>query len=120
MNDVAVKEAAIKAVAMNETAMKGAATNDARRDDSPRDSSPPEHVIFTDLDGAAGVLVDLDTKQYYQLNETASVVWRELTSGKAATEIVDQMTTAYDVTPAHAQVSVDTLLRELRARRLLR
>ena len=38
---------------------------------------PQDHVIFTDLDGLEGVLVDLNTRKYYQLNETAALVWRE-------------------------------------------
>jgi hypothetical protein len=37
---------------------------------------PREHIIFTDLDGLEGVLVDLNTRKYYQLNETATLVWR--------------------------------------------
>jgi hypothetical protein len=39
---------------------------------------PYEHVIFTDLDGLEGVLVDLNTKKYYHLNESASLIWRGL------------------------------------------
>ena len=35
---------------------------------------PQEHVVFTEFDAGEGVLVDLNTKKYFQLNETAVVV----------------------------------------------
>ena len=35
-----------------------------------------EHVVFSEFDGGESVLVDLRTKRYYQLNETATLVWR--------------------------------------------
>jgi hypothetical protein len=88
-----------------------------RRADQP---APKEHVIYTDLDGVEGVLVDLETRQYYQLNETASAVWRGLTAGKGAPEIAEQLMSTYDVTPTHALASVDAILVELNARRLLK
>jgi hypothetical protein len=37
---------------------------------NPAAAAPSPHVIFTDLDGVEGVLVDLDTKQYFVLNES--------------------------------------------------
>ena len=37
---------------------------------------PLTDVIFTDFDGKEGILVDLNTKQYYRLNETGSLIWR--------------------------------------------
>lgn len=68
---------------------------------------PHEHVIFTDLDGE-GVLVDLNARQFYQLNETASLIWQGLANGKAVADIVRQMTEAYSVTIEHARSSVET------------
>ena len=69
---------------------------------------PHAHVIFTDLDGREGILVDLNTKQYYQLNETASLVWRGLAKGLSVTDIAREITELYDVTMDHAQSSVET------------
>ena len=82
--------------------------------------SPFDHVIFTDVDGVEGVLVDLNSKQYYQLNETASLVWRGLAKGTPADEIAKAMTEAYDVTLEHAQTSVDTIIRNFIAYRLVK
>ena len=80
---------------------------------------PYDHVIFTDLDGAEGVLVDLNTKQYFQLNETASLIWRGLVKGTPVAEIARELTQVYDVTPEHAQASVEAAVARFTAHRLL-
>ena len=80
---------------------------------------PPDHVIFTDLDGRDGVLVDLNTKQYYQLNETASVIWRSLARGVPFDDVVQQIVDSYEVTVDHARTSVEKIVRNLVASRLL-
>ena len=81
---------------------------------------PCDHVLFTDLDGVEGVLVDLNTKKYYQLNETASLVWRGLEKGIPLTNIAREMTELYDVTLERATSSVETALRYFDAQKLLR
>jgi len=81
---------------------------------------PHEHVVFTEFDGGEGVLVDLDTKKYFQLNPTATLVWRGLVGGKTLEEIVGDMTAEYDVSPEHAAQSVQRLLRSLENFRLVR
>jgi len=80
---------------------------------------PYDHVIFTDLDGAEGVLVDLNTKQYFQLNETACLIWRGLLKGTSVADIAREMTDAYDVTPEHAQASVEAAVARFTAHHLL-
>jgi hypothetical protein len=90
------------------------------RDNSAAPPTPHEHVIFTDLDGAEGVLVDLNTRQYYQLNETASVIWRGLTKGKPIVDIVREITELYDVTSEHAQSSVDAAIARFLGHHLLK
>jgi hypothetical protein len=82
--------------------------------------SPHEHVIFTDLDGTEGVLVDLDTKQYYRLNETASVIWRGLTKGTPLVDIATEITEQYDVTLEHAQSSIEAAIGDFMGHRLLK
>ena len=82
--------------------------------------TPHDHVVFTDFEGGEGVLVDLNTKRYYTLNETAALIWRALERGESVDEIVRQMTAAYDVTPEHATASLERTITTLRARQLLR
>ena len=72
--------------------------------------STGKHVVVTDFDGGEGILVDLNTKRYYQLNETAMIVWRGLEQGKTLNEIVADFTSSYEVEPDRATVSIQRLL----------
>lgn len=81
---------------------------------------PQEHVVFTEFDEGEGILVDLNTKKYFQLNETALIVWRGLERRSALDVIVGEITSAYDVTPERAAESVRKLLEELSAFKLVR
>ena len=79
----------------------------------------PDHIVSTDFEGGEGVLVDLNTKRYYQLNETAMLVWRGLERGRGFEEIVDEMTSAYEVTPERARASVEQILKNFRTLKLV-
>ena len=80
---------------------------------------PGKHVIFTDFDGDEGILVDLNTKKYYQLNETAMLVWKGLENGKSVAEISAQVTNEYEVTIDHATRSVERLLANFQSYKLV-
>jgi Coenzyme PQQ synthesis protein D (PqqD) len=82
-------------------------------------SLPAKHVVFTDFDGGEGILVDLNTRKYYQLNETAMLVWKCLEQGKSLDETVSEVTTQYEVTTAHARESVRKLLDDLQSYKLV-
>ena len=71
---------------------------------------PGKHVVATDFDGGVGILVDLNTKKYYQLNETAMVVWKGLEKGKTVDEIVADITANYEVAPERATLSVQRIV----------
>jgi hypothetical protein len=81
---------------------------------------PEEHVVFTEFDAGDGVLVDLNTKKYFQLNETAALVWRCLEDGLSHEEIVGRITSAYEVGREHASESVRRVLENLRDFKLVR
>jgi len=78
-----------------------------------------EHVVATDFEGGEGVLVDLNTKKYYQLNETAMLVWRGVERGRGLAEIVSEMTRTYEVTPERARASVDRIVGHFVSLRLI-
>ena len=80
---------------------------------------PSKDVVYTDFNGTSGILVDLTTKQYYQLNETGSLIWRELEKGKTVQDIVDEMQNIYEVSAPHARESVERLLRKLESQKLV-
>jgi hypothetical protein len=78
-----------------------------------------KHVVVTDFDGGEGILVDLNTKRYFQLNETAMIVWRGLEQGKSINEIVLDVTSNYEVEPDHATTSVQRLLDSFKTYKLV-
>ena len=80
---------------------------------------PHSHVVYTEFDGREAVLVDLNTKRYYTLNETAMLVWQGLDRGQTTAEIVSEICERYDVTADHAAASVNRLVASLAAHRLL-
>ena len=83
------------------------------------DLIPGKHVVATDFDGGEGILVDLNTKKYYQLNETAMVVWKGLENGKSMGEIVADITSAYEVPAEKATLSVQRIVDNFQTYKLL-
>ena len=80
---------------------------------------PGKHVVVTDFDGGEGILVDLNTKRYYQLNETAMVVWKGLEKGKTMNEIVTDITSSYEIAPDRATVSVQRIVDNFQSYKLV-
>ena len=78
-----------------------------------------KHVVVTDFDDGEGVLVDLNTKRYYQLNETAMIVWKGLEQGKTLNEIAADFTAGYEIESDQAVVSVQRLLDSFQAYKLV-
>lgn len=80
---------------------------------------PHSHVVYTEFDGREAVLVDLNTKRYYTLNETAMLVWRGLERGQTTSEIAREICDRYEVSEEHAAQSIERLVKSLAAHRLL-
>ena len=78
---------------------------------------PHDHIVSTEFEGGEGVLVDLNSKQYYQLNETAMLVWRCLENGQSLEDIVTEMTRVYDVQPERASSNIEKVFADLEAPR---
>lgn len=81
---------------------------------------PCQHVVFTDFESGEGVLVDLNTKRYYRLNETASFIWRALEKQRTPSEIATELEAAYDVSPQRAKESIGKLMDRLKANKLVK
>ena len=81
---------------------------------------PLDHIVATQLDDGDGVLVDLNTKQYYQLNETAMLIWRALENGHPFEQIVAEIMRVYTVDNDRSVTSTARLLREFQKRKLVR
>jgi Coenzyme PQQ synthesis protein D (PqqD) len=80
---------------------------------------PGKHVVATDFDGGEGILVDLNTRKYYQLNETAMIVWRGLEKGKTAGEIAAEITSDYEVALERARHSVERIVDNFQSYKLV-
>ena len=80
---------------------------------------PGKHVVATDFDGGEGILVDLNTKKYYQLNETAMIVWKGLEKGKTMGEIAVDITSDYEIALDKARVSVERIVDNFQTYKLL-
>jgi Coenzyme PQQ synthesis protein D (PqqD) len=79
------------------------------------DPVPCEHVVFTEFDDAEGILVDLNTKKYYQLNETAMLIWKGLEQGLGTRQIADQIVATYEITPNDALRNVDQIVEKFQS-----
>ena len=80
---------------------------------------PGKHVVTTDFDGGEGILVELNTRKYYQLNETAMVVWKGLENGKTMNEIVADITATYEVAADRATLSVQRIVDNFQSYKLV-
>jgi hypothetical protein len=78
----------------------------------------PDDVLTAHLEGEA-VLLHMETKDYFRLNETAAVVWKALERGKARAAIVAELVEGFDVDAAEAAEELDRLLAELAGRGLV-
>lgn len=81
---------------------------------------PAKDVIFTDFEEGEGILVDLNTRQYYRLNETGALIWRGLESGRTVDDIASEIYRNYEVTEEHARTSVNKLIKTLESNRLVK
>lgn len=76
-------------------------------------------VIFTPLDDNEGILLHLDTKQYYTLNESGRRIWEMAAQGQSTAEIARALSREYLVDEAAARRHIDALLTELVGEQLI-
>lgn len=77
---------------------------------------PHPSLVFTQLDDTEAVLLHLDTKRYYTLNETGTRIWELLQQSRNAQEIALALQDNYALTDEEALplllAFVDELLQE--------
>lgn len=73
---------------------------------------PNPNVVSTTLDEEA-VLLDLDTRRYYSLNETGALIWSLLADDASIEEITEAITAEFDVSEEDARAHTERLLGEL-------
>lgn len=73
-----------------------------------------EDVVFTRFESDGdGVLLNLTTKNYYTLNETAAFIWARLEGGSAIESIPVELAAHYDIGASEARDSVWELVADL-------
>ena len=79
----------------------------------------PCEVLAAHL-GGESVLLELNAKRYYRLNEAAAVVFKALESGEGRSGALRRLLARFEVDEAEATRAVDALLAELAERGLVR
>jgi hypothetical protein len=69
--------------------------------------------------GDEAVLLDLNAKRYYRLNESASVAFRALEEGEGRDGAIRRLVATFEVSETDAASAVDALLADLAARGLV-
>jgi len=77
-------------------------------------------VIFTDLDDGSAVLLHLETKYYFSLNETAAFLWRLLENGDSTEEnLIEGLCEAFEVSEEQAKEDVTEFITSLKKQGLI-
>jgi len=81
-----------------------------------------EDVVFTDLDDGSAVLLHLETKYYFSLNETGCFLWKllEREAGITEKEMADELCEAFDVDEERAIADVSEFVGELSQQGLIK
>jgi hypothetical protein len=74
--------------------------------------SIPKHVLSRKLDDEM-VLLNLDSGEYFGLNDTGTRVWELLADGRSREEVIDRLTDEFEVTVEIAAGHVTALCDEL-------
>jgi hypothetical protein len=77
----------------------------------------PDALFATLSDGA--VVLDIQTKQYFSLNETGARVWALIREGREVEEIIRTLLEEYDVTREEAEEAVTSLVDSLAKEKLI-
>ena len=77
-------------------------------------------IVATDFDGKDAVVLNLATKKYYTLNETATAIWSGIEEKRKVSALVDLLLERFEVTEEKARVSVIETLSRLQSQDLVR
>ena len=76
-------------------------------------------VVATSLGDDETVLLNVETRHYYSLNETGTRIWQLLAEGESLDEIAASLTNEYDVSAEDARRHVEAHVAELLAEGLI-
>lgn len=77
-------------------------------------------VVATDFEGQNAVVLNLATKKYYTLNETAAAIWAGIERKLDVSGLVGLLLDDFEVSEERARASVIDTLTRLQAQQLVR
>ncbi len=80
---------------------------------------PRDSVVYTPLSDGEGVLLCLEQREFFDLNETGRLIWERLCEGLDTAEITTTLVQEYEVTPEEAARTVESFLAKLVEDRLV-
>lgn len=80
---------------------------------------PAPHVTCTALDDSEAVLLNLETKYFYTLNETGLFVWNRLQTGEAPEQIAASLEANYKIDKQEALDRINRFIETLRRENLI-
>ncbi len=88
--------------------------------DQPDSTAPHAPQVLTTRLAHDAVLLDLTSKQYFQLNESAAVAWDHLAAGATVDATVAALMQTFTVAEPDARAAVESLVATLQQHGLLR
>lgn len=79
-----------------------------------------EDVLYRSVDGAGGVILDLERREYFALDEVGARFWEEIVACGDTAAAVDHLLGEFDVDRKTLQRDVAEFARDLAARGLFR
>ena len=76
-------------------------------------------VVTSALPNGEVVLLHLDTKQYYSLNRTAALIWKQMDHSATLATMSQALCEQFDVSAEAAQEAVCELMQDLKSHKLV-
>jgi len=74
----------------------------------------PDDVLFQELSNGEIVFLNLDNESYYGLDNTGSIIWKELTNTGNIEIAYNNLLELFDVTPRKLKNDLESLLEDLK------
>jgi len=78
-----------------------------------------ESSVYTPLDNGETIVLNLNTKNYFSLNESGSFVWELIQEGLSLDQMTIRLTEFYEVDAETAAVCVKSLIADLMKQELV-
>ena len=69
--------------------------------------------------GEEAVLLDLETSEYYSLNDTGTFIWERFAAGKPLSSITEELAAEYGISAGQAARDAEAFLKDLSALKIL-